>query len=705
MNVLMDTDHILVYTYTFEEDGTYVIIDPSLKDRPDIVRRMLTQAYAIQNRPRTDGIDIAENLEYDDNVPEDAYLLILTPCERFLWQGALQFTDIPKMDLDLKDRRLRLVANGPHSRLARAKQAFMQTIEEAETDSESPTIFGKLSVLAQQQSLFPAVTREMRKISRSTVRFAEAVIHSMHNVRQALHSVPNSQELQELWFAFAADQGQSAQRHMDQQAYKKFSALLTRLAISWLNFITDDCDPGDRRTFRWAVQVLEFTTHRTRRGNVVHLNDTDFALLRQKVASCMTLLIHHFDILGARSKIEAKKEQERAEEMQRQRFERALPQSEAVDYEAWVGEIESSWTAYYADHSSPLEYSLRAYREKLAPQLAEIQAQREAFEVEHHMVGRVLDGEKPEDRSLQFLASSASNVQIRWQQGRFIGSGAFGQVYVAVNLDTGGLMAAKEIRFQDTSNLTHLNAVRDELSVMQMLHHPNIVEFYGIEVHRDKVFIFEEYCQGGTIGSILASGSIEDEVAQLYTLQILEGLHYLHSQGIVHRDIKPDSTYLVSLYRSQQGVDGFHRHHVGRGRLHQARRLRCGQNSCTEQSQDTRPHEGTNRGCSRTDESHGHPDVHVARDHQEREARKAWRNGHLVPRLCRLGVRNWQEAVEQSRQRVVSSSADLCSAAEDLAGRSCSTSVLQPNIHHYRSRERSATRASASLRAVSRSTR
>ena len=54
-----------------------------------------------------------------------------------------------------------------------------------------------------------------------------------------------------------------------------------------------------------------------------------------------------------------------------------------------------------------------------------------------------------------------------------------------------------------------------------------------------------EYCSGGSLGSLLEHGRIEDEmVVQVYALQMLEGLGYLHETKVVHRDIKPDNILL-----------------------------------------------------------------------------------------------------------------------------------------------------------------
>jgi len=164
-------------------------------------------------------------------------------------------------------------------------------------------------------------------------------------------------------------------------------------------------------------------------------------------------------------------------------------------------------------------------------------------EAERQPFGRVLEGNNEVDRSLAYLSSSATNITMRWQLGHFVGGGTFGNVYAAMNLDSGHLMAVKEIRLQDPKLIpTIAEQIKDEMGVLEVLDHPNVVSYYGIEVHRDRVYIFMEFCSGGSLANLLEHGRIEDEqVIMVYALQLLEGLAYLHESGIAHRDIKPES--------------------------------------------------------------------------------------------------------------------------------------------------------------------
>ncbi|KAH9937397.1 kinase [Fomitopsis serialis] len=507
--MLVETDHFLVYTHSFEEDGTYIVAPQTLRDRPEAIRRILMEAFHVNEVDEaTWMMDIGDHEQEDDE--DVSYLLVLSPRVRFVWNGMVLMLPIPKWDLDLKDNRVRLIADGPQHRLALAKDRFTELFlpidEEGET-LESP--LPPLTCLVEAQAHLPLVNRELRKISRANNKLAESIVNSVQYVRTALQDATGYQELLENWFGFAADHGTHVQKYMDRATVLKFNRLLIKLAISWVSFICDDCDPNDRKTFRWAVTALQFTLHRTRRNNILQLPEEQFEMLRQRVASCMTLLISHFDILGARSNLEAKREKERQEELLRQQA-----ASERKDEEDDL-----------VDVPDPI---IRTFWEKATRAVRDLEEQR-------HTVGRVLDEEKLVDRSLVFLAAR-----------RFIGAGSFGSVYLAVNLDSGSLMAVKEIKFQEIAGLPNLySQIKDELNVMEMLHHPNIVEYYGIEVHRDKVFLFEEYCQGGSLAALLEHGRIEDEgILQIYTLQMLEGLAYLHSKGVVHRDIKPDNILL-----------------------------------------------------------------------------------------------------------------------------------------------------------------
>ena len=517
-----------------EEDGIYVVASSSLLDRPDYIRRILTEAFHVEEVTNEDGTHIV-GIDYLASDSDAAgYLLILSPETQFIWHGRVVVLPLPKLQLDTQEGHIRLIADGPQRRLNIAKQTFKDCLELIDEEDETMEPL-TLTCLIESQAHLPSVNKELRKIARATTRLTESIVDSVHHVRKVLRGVPNSQDLLGNWYLFASENGQHALKFMDEATASKFNRLLFKLVISWLTFICDECDQADRKAFKWTVNALEFTFHRTKR-NILQIPDEQFLLLRHRVSYCMTLLMNHVDILGARSGVEAMREREKQESLIR-----SIASDSRADEED--SPVETADQPHFW-----MDASTRKYWERVSQSLRDL----ENSKANQHK-GKVLNDEIPEDRSLVFLASSSSNISIRWQQGRFIGAGAFGSVYLAMNLDSGSLMAVKEIKFQELSGLPNLyTQIKDELSVMEMLHHPNVVEYYGIEVHRDKVYIFEEFCQGGSLASLLEHGRIEDErILQIYTMQMLDGLAYLHGQNIVHRDIKPDSKQLHHKPRIQ----------------------------------------------------------------------------------------------------------------------------------------------------------
>ncbi|KAG1058401.1 hypothetical protein G6F42_028691 [Rhizopus arrhizus] len=94
-------------------------------------------------------------------------------------------------------------------------------------------------------------------------KLADSTISSVSTIRDQTIGV-GCQELVEECFSFASDFGIRASKFLELAVRLQLDLKLVRLAIDWICFITDDCIPSDRKTFRWAVAALEFVHLMTR---------------------------------------------------------------------------------------------------------------------------------------------------------------------------------------------------------------------------------------------------------------------------------------------------------------------------------------------------------------------------------------------------------------------------------------------------------
>uniref|UniRef100_A0A8D2LH61 Mitogen-activated protein kinase kinase kinase 3 n=1 Tax=Varanus komodoensis TaxID=61221 RepID=A0A8D2LH61_VARKO len=153
------------------------------------------------------------------------------------------------------------------------------------------------------------------------------------------------------------------------------------------------------------------------------------------------------------------------------------------------------------------------------------------------------------DKIFQGFGSSPAKTRntlqapVNWRLGKLLGRGAFGEVYLCYDVDTGRELSVKQVPFDPDSQETskEVNALECEIQLLKTLRHERIVQYYGClrDPEERKLSIFVEYMPGGSIKDQLkAYGALTENVTRKYTRQILQGVFYLHSNMIVHRDIK-----------------------------------------------------------------------------------------------------------------------------------------------------------------------
>lgn len=137
----------------------------------------------------------------------------------------------------------------------------------------------------------------------------------------------------------------------------------------------------------------------------------------------------------------------------------------------------------------------------------------------------------------------------QWKAGEILGVGSYAQVFKAFDVNSGELFAVKRILF-NPGNKAQANFIKDleeEVRILQGVHHKHVVKYLGSEPIQDNFCIYLEYLPGGSLAKLLYNlGALSEVTVRAYLTQILKGLVYLHSNGVIHRDIKGANILLDS---------------------------------------------------------------------------------------------------------------------------------------------------------------
>ncbi len=134
-----------------------------------------------------------------------------------------------------------------------------------------------------------------------------------------------------------------------------------------------------------------------------------------------------------------------------------------------------------------------------------------------------------------------------------IGSGGMANVYKAVSLGQNGpvpagtVVAVKVLRAEFMHDPELVNRFKNESKAISLLHHPNIVKVYDVSVTDRLQYIVMEYVNGMTLREYLneRGGRLTSRETVHFISQILYALEHAHSNGVVHRDIKPQNIMLL----------------------------------------------------------------------------------------------------------------------------------------------------------------
>lgn len=153
----------------------------------------------------------------------------------------------------------------------------------------------------------------------------------------------------------------------------------------------------------------------------------------------------------------------------------------------------------------------------------------------------------------------------RYIVGVALGVGGFGITYKCLDTKIGGICAIKEYfpaNFALRSNATKFVSVAEqnlerynkimkrfveEAELVKSLHHRNVITIYDSFFENNTAYYVMEYCDGIDLRRYTNNFNrrLEYDEGMNLLYQIMNGLEYIHSKGILHRDIAPDNIYVT----------------------------------------------------------------------------------------------------------------------------------------------------------------
>ena len=133
-----------------------------------------------------------------------------------------------------------------------------------------------------------------------------------------------------------------------------------------------------------------------------------------------------------------------------------------------------------------------------------------------------------------------------------LGKGAFGEVFLTQKKGYNQLFATKRLDRAFSEKPENIKRLSNEISLLKKIHHQNIVRLIDLKKTKSHCYIVMDYCNGGDLSGCLKKYKdayrrpFPEGLVQYLMRQIVSGLNFLHSNKIIHRDLKLENI-LVSF--------------------------------------------------------------------------------------------------------------------------------------------------------------
>ncbi|XP_033469426.2 mitogen-activated protein kinase kinase kinase 4 isoform X3 [Epinephelus lanceolatus] len=585
-------------TYLLEalKKGNYVKVQiPGLEELQVFVPcgLMAQRALILQLLNAAAGKDCSK--ETDEIGEDEAYLLMskhgagdsATDSDWAQWDGELlklvpQMETVDTLSTMKVEDMLLIVMQSAH--LVAQRKAFQQSMEDVltlsrEQTSSQPLIASALEELKDEAlQLCIKISTAIDRVEYMFTTEFEAEVEESESA--TLHQYYREAMIQGYNFAF--EYHKEVVRLMSGEYRQRIGERYITFARKWMTYVLTKCESGRGTKPRWATQGFDFL-QAIEPAFISALPEDDFLNLQALMNECIGHVIGkpHSPVTGLYI---APRNSPRPVKVPRCHSDPPNPNLFIPNAEGFRGssfhenDRLSSVAAELhfkslSRHSSPTEdreepsypkgdpnsaarrsWELRTFisqskdtaarqspMEAVRRSIRKFEDKRYAVMKQRNIIGQVCHTPKSYDNVMHV---GLRKVTFKWQRGNKIGEGQYGKVYTCINVDTGELMAMKEIRFQPNDHKT-IKETADELKIFEGIKHPNLVRYFGVELHREEMYIFMEYCDEGTLEEVSRLG-LQEHVIRLYSKQITTAINVLHEHGIVHRDIKGANIFLTS---------------------------------------------------------------------------------------------------------------------------------------------------------------